>query len=141
MTQESRIRIESALEQIAQAVEFVTDMAQRAGLNEQEIYHCQLVIDEACTNIIEHGYRFNGLYGSIDIICGIEPSRFTITVIDDSPPHNPLARPDPDPGASLEDRRVGGWGVYFIKKIMDQVSYFYEGRNRLVMMKRRDQAT
>ncbi len=136
MTQESRITIESALEQVAQAVDFVTQMAMEAGLNEQAIYHCQLAIDEACTNIVQHGYQFNGLYGVLDIICRIEASRFTIMVMDDSPAYNPLTRPDPDPTAGLEERSSGGWGIYFIKKVMDQVSYYYEGRNRLVMVKR-----
>ncbi len=135
MTLESHIIIDSSLDQVAQAVEFVTSMAEQAGLSEQAVYHCQLAIDEACTNIVEHGYAPNGLYGVIIVSCRIEPSRFVITVLDDSPAYNPLARPDPDPTAGLNEREGGGWGVFFIKKVMDHVSYFYEGRNRLVMVK------
>jgi anti-sigma regulatory factor (Ser/Thr protein kinase) len=138
MTQENHIIIDGALEQISQAVQFVTDMAEQAGLNEQAVYHCQLAVDEACTNIVEHGYTPTGLFGVIIVSCRIEPSRFIITILDDSPAYNPLTRTDPNPKAILDERAGGGWGVFFIKKVMDQVSYFYEGRNRLVMVKEKN---
>jgi anti-sigma regulatory factor (Ser/Thr protein kinase) len=42
----------------------------------------------------------------------------------------------PDPLAALEDRLRGGWGVFFIKRLMDGVAYeYYEGRNHLILIK------
>lgn len=139
MNQESSFTIAGVLEQVSHAVEFVSEIARQAGLNEQAVYHCQLAVDEACTNIIEHGYTSNGLNGVIDIICQVHPSSFTIIVGDDSPAYNPLSQTDPNPMASLEERNIGGWGVFFIKKVMSQVSYTYEGRNYLIMTKQIEQ--
>ena len=137
--QETRFQISAIIEQVPNAIEFVTQIAENAGLSEQAVYQCQLAIDEACTNIVEHGYGFNGAGRYIEIICQVDFPSFIISVSDDSPPFNPLARPDPDPLAGLEERSSGGWGVFFIKKVMDQVSYFYKGnRNHLVMVKRMD---
>lgn len=139
MSQESRLTIAGTRDQIQLACEFVVDAARTAGLDERAVYHCQLAVDEVCTNIVEHGYGADGADRSIDLICQLSPQSFTITIIDDSTPFDPLARPDPDPGASLEDRKTGGWGIYFLKQIMDQVSYFHDGRyNHLIMVKHRN---
>ena len=60
----------------------------------------------------------------------------TITIVDDSPLLIRCMRPDPDPKTPLSERGAGGWGIFFIKKLMDKVTYTYEdSRNRLVMVK------
>ncbi len=136
MVEERRLRIPGLIEKVRVACDFVVEAAQRAGMDERSVYHCQLAVDEACTNIVEHGYGRNGMDKVIDIICRSEGNRFTITVLDDSGPFNPFSRPDPDPSAVLEDREHGGWGIYFIKKVMDEVGYQRQGeRNRLTMVK------
>lgn len=140
--QEYRFQIMGTLDEVPSAVGFVSETAEQVGLSQQGVYHCELAVDEACTNIIEHGYGYNGADHVIEIICQVKSPNFIISISDDSPPFNPLARPDPDPDAGLEERSSGGWGVFFIKKVMDQVSYAYRGnRNHLVMMKRIDQNT
>ncbi|MBZ0305269.1 MAG: ATP-binding protein [Anaerolineae bacterium] len=140
-SQETSIRIPGLLEQVAVACEFVGNAAQQAGLDERAVYHCQLAVDEVCTNIVEHGYLFKGSNQVIDIVCRADYHTFTITILDDSPPFDPLNRPAPDPKAPLEERTTGGWGVYFVKKLMDDVRYQWIGRNQLVMVKRHGNPT
>lgn len=133
---ESRFTIYGVLEQVPMACDFVVEAAQNAGLDERGVYHCQLAVDEACTNIIEHGFNLQGGNRQIEIICQTEPKHFTITILDDSPAFNPLTRPEPDPATPLEDREMGGWGIYFIKKLMNDVNYDRVGTyNRLIMTK------
>lgn len=133
---EERLRIPGLIENVSVACEFVVEVARRAGLDERTIDHCQLAVDEACTNVIEHGYRFGGGDQVIDIVCRKDGRMFSITVFDDSPAFDPLLMSDPDPNAALEEREPGGWGVYFIKRLMDEVSYRYEAnRNVLNMIK------
>lgn len=133
---ESRFQISAVVDQIPQACAFVEQAAQNAGLDDHAIYHCQLAVDEACTNIIEHGYKFQGSNETIDIICQHTPKRFTIVIIDAGPPFDPLSRPDPNPQAALEERVTGGWGIYFIKKLMDEVRYEHQnGQNYLTATK------
>lgn len=135
---EKTLRISAQIKDIATACDFVVAEAERAGLDERDAHHCQLAVDEICTNIVEHGYgRADDDERFIDIICQRYDNRFVIQILDDSFPFDPLNRSDPDPGTTLEDRRIGGWGVYFIKKMMDEVTYDYiQGRNRLIMVKR-----
>jgi anti-sigma regulatory factor (Ser/Thr protein kinase) len=75
-----------------------------------------MAVDEALTNIIEHGYAYAGDQHQIEIICETEPERFLITISDDSPAFNPLNHQSPDPTALLDTRQPGGWGIYFIRK-------------------------
>jgi anti-sigma regulatory factor (Ser/Thr protein kinase) len=60
-----------------------------------------------------------------------------MTVEDDGPQFDPLSLPLPDVTAGLADRRVGGLGVFLVRKTMDSVSYArIAGRNQLRMSKR-----
>lgn len=137
MTTERRLIIPGVIEEIPHACDFVVEAAEYAGLDERAVYHCQMAVDEACTNIIEHGYRHKGVDKVIEVICQHLPDQFVITLLDDSPAFDPLARAEPDPTASLNEREPGGWGIYFIKKLMDEVTYYRAGeRNRLVITKK-----
>ena len=134
---ERQLRIAGVLENVSAACDFVVEVAREAGLDERAIHHCYLAVDEACTNIIEHGYARQCGECIIEVACQRDERTLTITIVDDGPAFNPLDRPDPDPRTPLQERGVGGWGVFFIKKLMDQVVYSYEdNRNRLVMTKK-----
>jgi len=136
MGEEHRIVRPGVLENIPDICDFVVATARQAGLNERAVYHCQMAVDEACTNIVEHGYQ-SGLTGDdIEVICCDEGDIYSISVLDKGPPFNPLGHEDPDPARPLDDREPGGWGIYFIKKMMDHARYTFEnGRNRLTMVK------
>ncbi len=133
---EYRLSIMGRLEEIARIRDFVTAIAQEVGMSDQAIHHCALAIDETCTNIIEHGYQFDGANKTIEIICQSSSDGLMIHIRDEGPAFNPLIRPDPDPTADLEERSEGGWGIFFTKKVMDEVQYFRDGNyNQLSLSK------
>lgn len=136
MFEERWLRVAACVDRIAEVRDFVSGMAEQVGLDERAVYHCELSIDEAITNIIEHGYQGGDPNAVIEIGCAVEENDFVITVIDESPAFDPLEHIDPNPAQSLEERLPGGWGIFFIKKMMDDVNYTYSnGRNKLVMQK------
>jgi serine/threonine-protein kinase RsbW len=120
---EHQLRISAKIENIEAACDFVAEAARVSGLTEEAIYHCRLSMEEICTNIIEHGYASNDGDAVIDIFCARHPNVFSITVMDDAPAFDPLSMPDPDPAKPLWERQGGGWGIYFVKKFMDRVTY------------------
>jgi serine/threonine-protein kinase RsbW len=137
MADERWLRIPGVLANVVTACDFVVEIAENAGLDERGVYHCRLAVEEACTNVIEHGYQFSGEDKVIDIVCHADSSQLTIVIMDDGPPYNPLNKTDPDPKTPLWERHEGGWGVAFIKKVMDSVDYSFEGsRNNLILGKR-----
>lgn len=85
-------------------------------------YDLQLAADEACTNIIQHGYA--GMNpGSIILDLEFEPGKVFMTITDFGHPFEPSEAPQPDVEAALEDRPTGGFGLFFIYQAMDKVDY------------------
>jgi len=131
----NQITIPSTIEKIEEACEFVSAEARTAGLSEDAVYHCHLSVEEVLTNVIEHGYNYEEDH-VIDLKTEHHNSVFVISVIDDAEPFDPLAQPDPDPSTPLWERKEGGWGIFFVKKYMDQLDYQYDdGRNHFIMKK------
>ncbi len=136
MAEMSRLAIPARLEEIRQACDFVVEAAEQAGLDERAVYHCQMAVDEALTNIIEHGFAYHDDDSQIEIACRAERDRFLVTLADTSPAFNPLLHEAPDPSEPLDSREPGGWGIYFIRKLMDEVTYERANdRNLLTLVK------
>ncbi|MEM6281037.1 MAG: ATP-binding protein [Chloroflexota bacterium] len=138
MANEHRLNIPGEIAQVPGACSWVVEVAEGAGMTMRDANHLELAVDEAVTNIIEHGYGGSGGGRSIDIIVSEDGSQFKITIVDEGPPFDPLSLKDPDPtGKDVEDLDIGGWGFFFIKKVMDSVYYQYKSdRNHLIMTKK-----
>lgn len=109
-----------------------------AGFNKEAILDTQLAVEEAITNVIVHGYKKPGC--DISIICRVTLNRAEIQLIDSAPPFNPLSLPEPDIDADVEERQIGGLGIYLLRQVMDEISYRYEdGKNILVLVKQRNE--
>jgi len=106
------------------------------GFSSEEILDTQLAVEEAITNVIVHGYGRQG--EPIMISCRISTDRAEVQIADSAPRFDPLSVPEPDVGEGIEQRDVGGLGVYLIRQVMDEVSYRYEdGENILILLKKR----
>ena len=136
-TGERRLRLPGDISQVRAACEFVVEAARDIGLGDDGVFQCQLSVEEIFTNIVEHGYNYNGEDKSIEIICEVYDNSLLISIIDEAPPFNPLELGSPDRDTSLWDRDTGGWGVYFVQQYMDDVRYRFENhRNRLILEKK-----
>lgn len=134
---QSRLVIPARYDRIKQACNFVVDAAQIAGLDESAVFHCQIAVDEACTNIIEHGYEGEDR-GQIEVVCQVDSGILQIDLLDQSPPFDITQVPEPQLNKAIEETSVGGLGIYFIKKVMDVVTFEHSGGvNRLTMVKRK----
>ena len=61
----------------------------------------------------------------------------TLTFIDSGTPFDPLKKADPDTTLSAKERRIGGLGIFLVKKTMDHMEYRYQdGHNILSIMKK-----
>jgi len=135
---EHRLSIPGQFDRLEQISKFIEQSGLEAGLDETAICRCQLAVDEACTNIIEHAYEGEG-HGSIDICCEPEAGELTITIEDHGKPFDPNSVPTPQLNTNLEDMQVGGLGLYFMRQVMDAVEFSYQdGSNKLVLVKRRE---
>lgn len=99
------------------------------------LFQVKLALEEAVTNILSYG--FDGQQTQLIWLKVVQEGRLlSIVLTDNGTPFNPLERPPPDLDSNLEDRMVGGLGVYLIRQMMDNVSYQrQDGCNKLCMMK------
>lgn len=119
--------------------DFVGEIARKGGFNDKEIYNIQLATDEAASNIIEHAYE--GISdGLLEISCGMQKDFIKIVLTDHGEPFDPSQIPMPDLKADLSERKIGGLGIFLMRKLMDEVHYeSHPGKNSntLIMIKRR----
>jgi serine/threonine-protein kinase RsbW len=129
-------------ESLAEIADFVKEAATEAGLSNFDIYAVETAVDEACSNIIEHGYQGEGI-GDIEISVDITDKGLTIVLHDNGRPFDPEAVPDPDLDASLEERESHGLGLYFMRELMDEVHFAFttENGNTLTMVKHKEKKT
>lgn len=104
-------------------------------VDNQTLYDIQLAVDEACTNIITHGYA-NMDPGSIILNLEIETEKLRVHITDFGHSFEPDNTPIPDVTAPLEERPLGGFGVFFIRQSMDHMEYrVTEDGNTMVLTK------
>jgi sigma-B regulation protein RsbU (phosphoserine phosphatase) len=102
--------------------EFVGRIARSASMDDRDVYAVQLAVDEACSNIIEHAY--DGVTdGKIEITCVYRQNELCIYLRDWGNPFDPSIATEPDLSVDLSERRVGGLGIFLIRKMMDEVRY------------------
>ncbi len=123
---------------LAKISEFVAKSAAKAGFDNKEVYAVKLAVDEACTNIIEHGYGGEGK-GKIRCTCDVTSGQIKITLRDWGKSFDPDHVPEPDFDVPLEDLQSRGAGLFFMRKMMDEVHFDFHKRkgNILVMIKRK----
>ena len=92
------------------------------GVTEEILYDIQLAVDEACTNIITHGYADMDP-GSIILDLEIGPNTLSIALTDFGHSFEPGSAPAPDVDAPIEERELGGFGLFFIQQSVDQMNY------------------
>jgi anti-sigma regulatory factor (Ser/Thr protein kinase) len=130
------LEVDSKLESLSIINDCITTVLKGIGAGDRSIFEVQMAVDEACTNIIQYAYTEQK--GTITVICRLVNDDFTVTIRDRGKPFDPSSVPAPDLHADLDKRRIGGLGIYFMRKMMDEVSYNLdaEGANELTMRKK-----
>jgi serine/threonine-protein kinase RsbW len=115
---------------------FITEEAIALGAGPDVVPDLVLAVDEAATNIILHGYR--GEDGSIEVRVEQLGDDLVVRLCDRAASFDPSDAPHPNLEAPLEERPLGGLGVYMIGQLVDQVIHRVppDGGNELTLIKR-----
>jgi len=136
MTETHRITRAAYLESLEDFREFLKEhCAEHAGVTDEILYDIQLAVDEACTNIITHGYA--GMDpGSIILDLELDSDKITISLTDFGHAFEPDNAPIPDVDAPIEERELGGFGLFFIQQSVDEMKYHTsEDGNTMTLIK------
>ncbi len=135
MSTHKTVRITNQRDQIDTVRKFFDDYSKENKLTEKTVHDIQMALDELLTNIVNYGYEDTDEH-RIDVRFGINDDALMVEIVDDSKPYNILEQENPDISLSVEDKPIGGLGIFLIKKLMSNVDYYTkEGKNHLVMTK------
>jgi len=135
VTDTVELRLANDLAGLAGLAERVEGFGAAQGLSANVVNALNVVLDEAVSNAINHGYDA-GVRGEIAVRLRRAGDGVLLEVEDDGRPFDPLQTPPPDLTLPLEQRPIGGLGVHLIRNLMDEVSYArVGGRNVLKMVK------
>ena len=123
-------------ESVPEICQWVYEEARRVGFAEREAERWVLAVEEVTINIVKYAYG-ESTAGTITVQIFPSGNGLTVQIADSGRPFNPLANPEPRLNASLEEREIGGLGIYLARKVMDRIDYEREdGKNILTLTKR-----
>ncbi len=129
-------RFPASLDHLYQMLSFIREFVEGMGFNTSDLSKIELAAEEAIVNIISYGYSSH--QGNIEITCqSPNPETVHITIKDDGIPYNPVANHKEKSKLDLNNCTVGGYGIYFIVKIMDDVKYTREDNSNVLMLVKR----
>ncbi len=116
------LNVKSRTENLSLIRDFINSSATEINIPEDIVENIILAVDEACTNIIKHAYKYSP---DGDILIKVKPSstKFVVSIIDNGISFEPDTVPEPDLQKYYRQRRVGGLGIYLMKTLMDEVKY------------------
>ena len=136
------LQVPAKLEELHHIESELERLGEQEGWDAGLVYQVHLVLEELAVNTANYGYPDVGGAegGVIDIRISSQDGSLTIEYSDNGTPFNPFEEaPQPDIDASVEERRIGGLGVHFVRTMMDEVGYRREGdRNHITLAKRKE---
>jgi serine/threonine-protein kinase RsbW len=131
------LQVDAIVEDLEKVTHFVSVMAEQTDMDPIEISKLKIAVYEACMNVIEHGYEFRtGEFIGIEVLKN--KKRLSVTIIDRGPSFALYKNISYDVKAAFEEKRQGGFGLYIIKRSVDEIKYEKgeDGRNRLTLVKK-----
>ena len=130
------LNIEATPENIDTVIAFVDEQLEEYGCGMKAQMAIDVAVDELFANIAHYAYNPETGYATVRVDVIKDPLSVEITFIGNGVPYDPLANIDPDTSLSVEDRPIGGMGIFIVKKSMDLVNYEYkDGKNILTIKK------
>lgn len=131
------LTMDATVENIAQVTAFVDEQLEAMECPMKAQIQIDVAVDELFGNIAHYAYRPGVGPATVRVELLKEPRAVELTFMDSGIPYDPLAKDDPDISLSIEEREIGGLGIYMVKKSMDAVSYEYkDGHNILRILKK-----
>ena len=130
------LKLDATVENIEAVTDFVNEQLEEFDCPMKAQMQIDIAIDEIFGNIAHYAYTPNVGQASVRVEVIENPRAVTVTFIDNGVPYDPLKKADPDTTLSIEDREIGGLGIFMVKKSMDEVTYEYkDGQNILTIKK------
>ena len=131
------LMIDATIENIATVTAFIDEQLEQRDCPVKTKRQVHIAIDELFGNIAYYAYHPEKGIVTVRAEVTDNPLAVVITFIDNGTPYDPLAKADPDTTLSVEERDIGGLGIYMVKKTMDDISYEYRNGQNILRIKKK----
>lgn len=130
------ITLKNKISEILLLDSFLEKLSEKWVAVAKHTFNINLALEEAVTNVINYAFKDNNEH-LINLDFSLENRELKITITDDGIEFNPLLKEDPNTELSLEERKIGGLGIFFVKNIMDNIDYErINNKNILTLIKK-----
>lgn len=130
------LEIEALTDNLPKVLEFIDTKLEELECSMKAQMQIDIAVEEIFVNIANYAYAPEVGMATIRIEADESPTTVKITFIDKGVPYDPLKKDDPDVTLSVEERQIGGLGIFMVKKSMDDMLYEYkDGQNILTIVK------
>lgn len=131
------LTVKAVLENISKVTEFIDGELEAIGCPVRAQIHIDVAVDELFGNIAH--YAYTGDAGNATVRFNFDESThlISVTFIDDGVPFNPLEHKEPNVTLPMEEREVGGLGIYLVRKTMDTVKYRRENNCNILTIEKK----
>jgi serine/threonine-protein kinase RsbW len=133
--EERRITVAGNADQLPRLTEFLQQFWAAIELPRAQALAFELALEEVFMNVVMHA-SMDGRPLRVEVSVVLADGGLTMTVADDGPEFDPLSLPPPDVTSSLAERRIGGYGVFLVRQMMDSVRYQRVGLQNQLQMTR-----
>ena len=130
------LTVDAIIENIEKVTDFVNEELEKLDCSPKAQIQIDVAIDELFGNIAHYEYNPNVGTATIRMEVVQDPMAVVLTFIDHGIPYDPLAKEDPDIKLSAEERKIGGLGIYMVKKSMDEITYEYKAGQNILRIKK-----
>ena len=131
------ITLPATVENIGKITAFVEGRMEEKDCPLKQIMQVSMAVDEVMANVAMYAYA----PGTGDVTVAVDfddgSRTVSITFIDRGVAFDPLAKEDPDVTLPAEQRKIGGLGIFLVKKTMDDVTYRREGDKNVLCIKKK----
>lgn len=119
-----KLKLPAHMDSLHEFIQFMEQSARQLGIEEALIQKLTLVAEELLVNVVHYAYVDTGEDGGIELQCGMaDRQTFCMRISDKGKPFDPLSAAEPDLTRDIEDRPVGGLGVYLVRELADHLDY------------------
>jgi sigma-B regulation protein RsbU (phosphoserine phosphatase) len=129
------ITLDNDVKQIPELNEFVASVTAKLSMEPTASQQVKLAVEEAVVNVMEYAYP-HGAKGKVEVNARSDGKCLKVIIADRGIPFDPTARAKADTTLSVEERPIGGLGIFLVRQMMDTINYeHFDGKNILTLSK------
>ena len=133
---EKKLILQNEVEQLSKLSDFIDSIAEELSIDSSMAMSLNLAIEEAVTNVVMYAYP-EGEVGNVVIIANFTEGMLIFTISDKGIPFDPTSKTDADVTLNVEERPIGGLGIFLVKNLMDFVGYERKNGYNILTLKKK----